>query len=93
MTPRVLNKRIHGIPPGAVYVGRPTKFGNPFSISPTCSREQVIKRYALHLRNRPELVEAIKNELRGKDLVCWCAPQACHADILLKIANANEGEQ
>ena len=27
-------------------------------------------------------------ELRGKDLVCWCAPLPCHGDILLEIANA-----
>jgi hypothetical protein len=27
-------------------------------------------------------------ELRGKDLVCWCAPDACHADVLLELANA-----
>lgn len=32
--------------------------------------------------------EDIKRELRGKDLACWCAPdQACHADVLLEIAN------
>jgi len=39
-------------------------------------------------------VEAIRAELRGKHLACWCAPPArghddrCHAAILLRIANA-----
>ena len=28
------------------------------------------------------------DELRGKDLVCWCKPQRCHADILLELANS-----
>ena len=28
-------------------------------------------------------------ELRGKDLVCWCAPEACHGDVLLELANAS----
>jgi hypothetical protein len=32
---------------------------------------------------------AAKTELRGKDLVCWCAPKLCHADVLLEIANAD----
>ena len=30
-TPRVLNRRTDTIPPGAVYVGRPSKWGNPFT--------------------------------------------------------------
>lgn len=35
----------------------------------------------------PELVELAKKELKGKDLVCWCAPKLCHGDVLLEIAN------
>jgi hypothetical protein len=27
-------------------------------------------------------------QLRGKNLACWCAPDAlCHADVLLELAN------
>ncbi|WP_436298090.1 DUF4326 domain-containing protein [Variovorax sp. LjRoot175] len=33
------------------------------------------------------MLAAAKAELRGKDLVCWWAPEACHADVLLRIAN------
>ena len=30
-----------------------------------------------------------REELRGKDLACWCRlDQPCHADVLLEIANA-----
>ena len=35
--------------------------------------------------NRP-LIDYI-HELRGRDLVCWCAPEACHGDVLLALAN------
>ena len=28
--PRVLNKKVDGVPVNAIYVGRPTKWGNPF---------------------------------------------------------------
>jgi hypothetical protein len=27
-------------------------------------------------------------KLRGRDLVCWCAPLACHGDVLIRLANA-----
>lgn len=34
-------------------------------------------------------VADIRRELRGKNLACWChADQACHADVLLEMANA-----
>jgi hypothetical protein len=31
---------------------------------------------------------AALDELRGKDLACWCTPLACHGDVLLRLANA-----
>lgn len=70
-----------------VYVGRPTKWGNPFVIGVDGTRDEVIEMYRARLRLMPELREAAKRELRGKILVCWCAPQKCHADLLAEIAN------
>ena len=72
-----------------VYVGRPSKFGNPFSIGKDGTREDVIKKYREWIKTRPDLIAAAKIELRDKILACWCAPQACHADVLLEIANEN----
>lgn len=86
----VLNKKHYeskGLPPGAVYVGRPTKWGNPYVIGPDGNREQVIRRYRLLLDDNPELKDQARQELRGKDLVCFCKPLACHADVLLEVAN------
>lgn len=80
---RVYNKREKGVPTDAVYVGRPTKWGNPFVIGKDGNRVEVIKKYENWL---PTSGLDVK-ELRGKSLVCWCHPQACHADILLKAAN------
>lgn len=85
--PKVYNKRDKHIPSGAVYVGRPTKWGNPYRISRHSTRQNVIDAYRMHVA-RPRAAE-IRAELRGKDLVCWCAPLPCHADVLLEIANAN----
>ena len=80
---KVWNKRNGDAPPDAVYVGRPSKWGNPFTIGRDGTREEVITKY-LHWLPDSGLNPA---ELEGKNLVCWCAPLPCHADILLKLAN------
>lgn len=85
--PRVLNKRTDGVPAGAVYVGRPSPFGNPFPMRAESDRDAVCNFYEAWLQKNPALIERAKRELRGKDLVCWCAPLRCHADTLLRIAN------
>lgn len=87
--PRVLNKYRDSIPPDAVYIGRPTKWGNVFAMQTRGpeERERVINRYTIYLSKHPELVKEIRDELKGKDLVCFCAPFPCHGDVLLKIAN------
>lgn len=92
-SPSVLNKRTDGVPPGAVYVGRPTKWGNPFSHLPSKTatyvvetREEAVIRYREWLLEQPELLSQL-SELEGKDLVCWCAPLPCHAVVLVDMAN------
>jgi hypothetical protein len=71
-----------------VYVGRPTKWANPFKIGRNGTRAQVIRMYEEWLATmRPDLVEDARAELRGKTLACWCAPLPCHADVLARIAN------
>lgn len=87
--PRVYNKRRPGeIPPGAVYVGRPTKWGNPFTIGTHGTRIDVINKFRTRLEAMgPILRVEFLAPLRGKDLGCWCAPEACHADVLLEYAN------
>lgn len=86
--PRVLSK--HRDRPDmrtAVYVGRPTKWGNPFHIGRDGGREEVIEKYRALLDTEYGTTLDLE-ELRGKDLICWCAPHACHADVLLERANA-----
>ena len=85
--PKVLNKK-YGSPEGAVYIGRPSKWGNPYVIGPRHTREEVIEKFEKYLARSPQLMAAVKEELKGKDLVCFCAPLACHGDILLKLANS-----
>lgn len=91
--PAVLNRRVHGIPAGAVYIGRPSRWGNPFVVGRDGSRADVIHKYRSWLLDQPELVARARRELMGKDLVCWCAPLACHGDVLLWIANSGVNER
>jgi Domain of unknown function (DUF4326) len=69
-----------------VYIGRPSKWGNPFVLGKDGTREQVIAKYRCWLLTQPALMAALP-ELRGKTLGCWCAPHACHGDVLVELAN------
>lgn len=75
--------------PYDVYIGRPSKWGNPFAIGTDGTREEVIAKYRAWLIEQPLLVIALP-ELRGKTLGCWCAPQACHGDVLVELASGDE---
>jgi hypothetical protein len=80
--------------PYEVYIGRSAglrgKWGNPFEIGRDGTREEVIERYAAWIVTQPTLVEALP-ELEGKILGCWCAPKACHGDVLLELVAALDG--
>ena len=89
IAPRVLNRHHTIASSTAIYVGRPTRWGNPFKIGKDGTREEVVEKYRHWICDSPE-ASHLRNtisELRGVDLVCWCAPQACHADVLLELAN------
>lgn len=71
-------------PDNAVYVGRPSKWGNPYDAK-RYGKANAIKLYKIWLHEQGPIDDI--EELRGKDLVCWCAPRSCHADYLLELAN------
>jgi len=87
MAPKVCNKYHNTARPGAVYIGRGSPYGNPFVIGRDGDRNEVCEKYAAMLKNDPALIELVKARLKGKDLICFCAPKRCHGDILLKVAN------
>lgn len=96
---RIQRKRTKGwqMPANAVYVGRPTRYGNPFAITEDRDAGDVRIAFRTWLlvegchANMPDKKQAILDsldELRGKDLACWCRlDQPCHADVLLELAN------
>ena len=116
---RIQRRRTAGwrMPDGAVYVGRPTRWGNPFKVGEVVTPD-LMPHLRMHLTltgNDPNLLRGMKNvrlmaaadvvplyelwlveqphlmvslgDLRGHDLVCWCPPGPCHADVLLELAN------
>src|SRR3984957_4127057 len=90
---RIQRKRTKGwkMPPNTVYVGRPTKWGNPFRVIIDGSEEYCVERdrsvININIWTFPTKAD-IRRELRGKNLSCWCVEnKPCHADVLLEIAN------
>lgn len=81
---KVLNKRTAK---SGIYIGRPTKWGNPFVIGVDGDRNDVVRKFEEYILENPVLMQAAKDELKGKDLVCFCAPLSCHGDVLMRIAN------
>ncbi len=119
---RVQRRRTKGwrMPEGAVYVGRPTKWGNSYPLDSWATvhgndskdrieeieipvtavmavavfrREWGIRLTVFEPADAEDVAyvadrRAELEELRGKDLACWCAlDQPCHADVLLELAN------
>jgi len=74
------------MPPNTVYVGRPTKWGNPFLGGSRVKMTADFYRWVnmqIYMGKYHDL-----EELRGKDLACWCPErELCHADVLLELAN------
>ena len=75
--------------PFDVFIGRPSKWGNPFPIRKDRSRERAVELYETWIRKKPELLADLP-ELYDKVLGCYCEEnQLCHGDILLKLINEN----
>lgn len=92
MKPKVYNKRRpKTIPDGVspIYVGRPSFFGNPYEVRDYGHKRAVL----LYIRwimadGQKKVRDKAREVLKGRDLLCWCAPEPCHAEVLLRIANS-----
>lgn len=82
-----------------VYIGRPSRWGNPFTHRPDVaakhpdlvlvdSLKEAIERYEEYLvLDRPDLLDEL-DELKGRTLGCWCKPGPCHGDVLVKLIDS-----
>lgn len=119
---RIQRRRTKGwrAPDGAIYVGRGTRWGNPYSVthhhtfhavldpdggvifadkSETEARRVAVDWYRAWFTSQPDLHAAVRRQLAGRDLMCWCPlPEPndrdhCHAAVLLAIANEGETQK
>lgn len=81
MTTNVVNKRTHKKTEDDVYIGRPSKWGNPFIIGKDGTREEVVFKYSEWIKTQPKLISSL-HTLKNKNLVCFCYPELCHGNIL-----------
>jgi len=75
-----------------VYIGRGSKWGNPFKIGKDGNRKEVIDKYEEYIRKRPELLKDL-NELKNKKLGCYCFPLPCHGEVLIKLIEEKENDK
>jgi hypothetical protein len=91
---RIQRKRMKGarMLPGTVYVGRPSRWGNPFLIGThgyiSHTREEAVRMFRCYARERladdPHWLDPLRE---AKYLACWCAEDDpnCHGDVLIEL--------
>lgn len=96
MTPQRIQlsrKKGFKLPPNTVVVSRPSKWGNPYKMaeftgSDARKAELAVACFSQMVETNRDFRILAKQELRGKNLACWCGVgMPCHANVLLKIAN------
>ena len=87
---RIQRKRTKGwrMPENTKYVGRGSRWGNPYPIYIPSDREVSLDSFGKYLEGMLQKWPDFLEPLRGYDLACWCSlDQPCHADIILKVLN------
>jgi hypothetical protein len=67
-----------------IYIGRPSKWGNPYELGRDGNRKTVLEKYRLYLLRSPGLLKDL-TELKDKVLGCFCRPFSCHGDVLISL--------
>lgn len=80
-------RNLEDVPVGTVLVDRRTPWGNPFILGKDGTREEVCEKFEQYALERCQQDPKWLEPLIGKSLLCWCAPQRCHAETLLRMAN------
>ena len=97
--PRYKNLQEWMADPNNLYIGRrgvvfiekvrfpPTNspWCNPYKVGKDGSREVVITKYKTFILNKIKNGELNIEDLRGKNLGCWCWPAPCHGNVLIEL--------
>lgn len=88
---KLWNIKDDNIPLGAVYIGRNSIYGNPYS--------HLDLPHTIKCKSRAEACDKFEQEilptldiepLRGKDLVCHCVPLRCHGQSIINKLQQND---
>lgn len=85
----IYNFKHNNAPENAIRIDRRTVYGNPFHIGKDGTREEVIEKYRhwlWHRMKNDRIFMRLVANLAHRDLVCWCAPEPCHGDVLERAA-------
>lgn len=92
----VVNKyKVDMSDPDIVYIGRGSIYGNPHAMTSELDRDSVIQAYRRTLKywiDEGRITKEMLLSLDGKRLACYCAPKACHGDVLVKAIEWAKGE-
>ena len=91
---RIQRKRVKGWrrPKNAKIVDRTSRWGNPFRAKDSYTAEDAVALFEAYALQKLEEDPTWLEPLRGYDLLCYCKPgDPCHADVLLRLANAGDG--
>jgi hypothetical protein len=67
-----------------ISIQRPSKWGNPYRVGKDGDKEEVLRKYRVHIESNKELMDSLI-ELEGKIIACGCPPQPCHGDVLREL--------
>lgn len=88
---RIQRRRTRGwrMPEGAVYVGRPSRWGNPFRVGTRPGEhtlETSLALYRIHAADSRRGWDWLDPLRQATALVCWCPLDVpCHADVLIEL--------
>lgn len=74
-----------------IYIGRGSKYGNPYRSGRDGTRNEVIQLFEIHLNKLLDdgIITVVElSDMYGLDLLCYCKPQPCHGDVLLRYINS-----
>lgn len=75
--------------PYDIYIGRGSKWGNPYTIGEHGNRKEVIIKYKEMILNNKKLLNCL-DELKDKTLGCYCKPKPCHGDVLKELVDGKD---
>src|SRR5574337_1336593 len=80
----------HDLP--AISIMRGTPYGNPFIMGKDGTRDEIVEMFELYARWRMKIQPRWLDRIVDRDVLCCCAPEKCHGDVLVKLAKERKQE-